>query len=685
LLATALGALVADYFFLPPPGAITGLGLEFLPVFLFALQGLLISSLAEALRAARGRAEASAHEVRSHQESLRQSEERFRLLVEGVEDYAIFMLDPEGRVATWNAGAKRINGYDEYEIIGKHLSVFYIQEDAEHGHPEEKLRIATEEGRFEEEGVRVRKDDSRFWASVLITALRDEEGNLRGFSKVVRDITKRKEAEKKLRENEELYRSVVEQAAENIFLVDIGTMRIIQANTALHRSLDYSSEELRQLTLYDIVAHDHENIERNVHLILEERRHFIGERQYRRKDGSLIDVEVGASAISYGGMEVICVVAHDITERKKAEETLRRSLDALLTLYETGQLLSSSLKREEIGSRLLRIIGQVSGTTAAVITLGDDRKRLHAWRTIGPESLLTWVRDEPEARAARQAAFEAKEERLLEMESPDLQEKHLAGLFLPLRVRDRVIGVLEVYGPKHLAESRVMETFASVANQAASALENAQLYEELAEHRRRLQDLVGKLVTAQEEERRRVAYEVHDGLAQVAAAAYQHLQTFAADNPPRSTRSEEALNQALEMLRQTVGEARNVVADLRPTVLDDFGLATALRLQVERLSGEGLRASYNETLGGQRLPEVVETALFRVAQEALTNVRKHARTDKVHIALERRGQAVRLQVHDWGRGFVRRVLRDPQRTRSRNVGGGGGSAAGGDRHGKGER
>jgi signal transduction histidine kinase len=145
---------------------------------------------------------------------------------------------------------------------------------------------------------------------------------------------------------------------------------------------------------------------------------------------------------------------------------------------------------------------------------------------------------------------------------------------------------------------------------------------------------------------------VHDGLAQVAAAAYQHLQNFAVDHPPSSTRGEEELARALEMLQQTVGEARNVVADLRPTVLDDFGLATALRLQVERLSDEGLRASYDETLGGGRLPEVVETALFRVAQEALTNVRRHARAARVHVALERRGQAVRLQVRDWGRGFV---------------------------------
>ena len=244
------------------------------------------------------------------------------------------------------------------------------------------------------------------------------------------------------------------------------------------------------------------------------------------------------------------------------------------------------------------------------------------------------------------------------MESPGPQAEHFAGLFLPLRVRERVIGVLEVYGSEHLSESGALETFASVANQAASALENARLYEQLAEHRRRLQDLVGKLVTAQEEERRLVAYEVHDGLAQLAAAAYQHLQNFAADDPPSSSRGEEALNQALEMLQQTVEEARNVVAYLRPTVLDDFGLATALRLLVERLSNEGLRTSYEETLGGERLPEVVETALFRVAQEALTNVRKHARADRVHVALELRDQAVRLQVRDWGRGFASESITD---------------------------
>jgi PAS domain S-box-containing protein len=650
LLATALGAVGADYFFLPPSGAFTGLGLHSLPLILFVLQGILISSLVEALRSAKERAEESKLEAQRHEGELRRSEHRFRVLVQNSSD-VITVIDDAGIIRYVSPAVERLMGYHPEELVGKTVSYYVDAEDVE-GARNLFAELWSRPGVNPPFEFKVsHKDGTWRHSEFLVNNLLDDP-NVRGVVVNQRDITERKEAEKKLRENEELYRSVVEQAAENIFLVDVETKRIIQGNDALHDSLGYSTDELRRLTLYDIVAHDHENIERNVRLLLEEGHRYIGERKYRRKDGSLIDVEVNASAISYGGRDVMCVVAHDVTERKRSEEALRRSLDALLALYETGQLLGSSLEREEIGSNLLGIIERIAGATGAVIYLGEDREYLHPWRTIGPESVLASVRDKPEARAARRAVFEAKEERMLEMESLHLQEERLTGLFLPLRVRDGSIGVLEVYGPKHLAESGAVETFASLANQAASALENARLYEELAEHRRRLQDLVGKLVTAQEHERRRVAYEVHDGLAQVAAAAYQHLQNFAADNPPATARAQEELDLALEMLQQTVGEARNVVADLRPTVLDDFGLSTALRLQVERLSEEGLRASYEETLGGERLPEAVETALFRVAQEALTNVRKHARADRVHVALERRGQALRLQVRDWGRGFV---------------------------------
>jgi signal transduction histidine kinase len=222
---------------------------------------------------------------------------------------------------------------------------------------------------------------------------------------------------------------------------------------------------------------------------------------------------------------------------------------------------------------------------------------------------------------------------------------------LPLLVRDRVIGVLEAYGTAALGEAGA-ESLYSLANQAASALENARLYAELAERENQLRRLVGKLIMAQEEERRRVAYDVHDGLAQTAAAAHQHLQAFARHNPPGSAKGREELDEALELAREVVGEARQVIHDLRPTVLDDYGLAAAARLQVETLRSEGLEVGLEETLGDERLPPEVETTLFRVAQEALTNVRKHARASRVHVVLDRSGSTIRLLVRDDGCGFL---------------------------------
>jgi PAS domain S-box-containing protein len=132
------------------------------------------------------------------EEALRRSEERFRLMVSAVKDYAILMLDPQGRVISWNAGAERIKGYRAEEIIGQHFSRFYPAEAIEAGTPSKVLKAAAEQGRFEDEGWRLRKDGSRFWANVVITALRDEKGALHGFGKVTRDMTERKRAEREI-------------------------------------------------------------------------------------------------------------------------------------------------------------------------------------------------------------------------------------------------------------------------------------------------------------------------------------------------------------------------------------------------------------------------------------------------------------------------------------------------------
>ncbi len=150
------------------------------------------------------------------QKALRESEERVRLMIESIRDYAIVMLDPNGQVVTWNKGAQRIKGYTADEIIGRHFSCFYPKEDAERGFPRKKLAEATAKGRIEDEGWRVRNDGRRFWANVIITSIREQSGKLLGFVKVTRDLTSRREAEEKIAQlNSDLNRRAAELETAN--------------------------------------------------------------------------------------------------------------------------------------------------------------------------------------------------------------------------------------------------------------------------------------------------------------------------------------------------------------------------------------------------------------------------------------------------------------------------------------
>jgi PAS domain S-box-containing protein len=364
-------------------------------------------------------------------------------------------VDPGGRVLDWNAGAERIFGYKEEDIVGEPGSILFTPEDIRSGASERDLEKAREEGRAADERWHMRKDGSGFWASGFVRPVRDDAGNLRGFAKVARDITERRRTEDELRASEERfratfeqaavgvahvgldgrwlrvnnklleitgypreellqktfqdithpddldadleqasqllageietysmekrytkkdgstvwinltaslvrepsgkpayfiaviediterkraeealsqsesrYRAVVEQSADGIYLVDAGTGRVLESNPALRDMLGYGAEELRGMELHEIVAHDPEDVYANVERTLREGWRFIRERGYRRKDGSVVEVEVAASAIDYGDKQVICAAIRDITERKRAEEAMREIRDA---------------------------------------------------------------------------------------------------------------------------------------------------------------------------------------------------------------------------------------------------------------------------------------------------------------------------------------------------------------------
>jgi PAS domain S-box-containing protein len=444
---------------------------------------------------------------------------------------------------------------------------------------------------------------------------------------------------------------LVEHSVEAIYLYDPETKRVLESNRASEDLFGRDAEELLGMEIYDLVAQDRMGMDQDTERALDSGHYPMGEKRYRRKDGTLVAVEASATTIPHEGRTAVCVVARDVTERRRTEKELQRSLNALLAIYEAGHVLGSTLETEEIGAQLLHLMQRISSSVTSVISLPDDRGQLRVWRAIGFENLWRGARFTPEVQATLQDVMGNGKHALAQVHSPEPGSEPLTALFLPLRIRNRTVGVLEVYGPEATTESDVIDILLNLTTKAASALENARLYGTLAERERQLQELVGKLLVTQEEERRRVAYEVHDGPTQVAVAAYQHLQAFARVYPPETPEGRKVLEEAVELARRTVGESRQIIASLRPSVLDDFGLATAIRLQVEDLHAGGWRVSYEEDLGEERVPNPVETTLYRVTQEALTNVRKHAHTNCVRIRLRRGTKGVRLQIRDWGIGF----------------------------------
>ena len=270
---------------------------------------------------------------------FRTSEDLFRLMVENVQDYAIFMLDVGGRVATWNTGAERIKGYSAEEIIGQHFSRFYPPEDVQARKPERELQVAAAEGRCGDEGWRIRKDGSRFWASVAITALRGADGELLGFGKVTRDLTQRHEMERALRETDQRFRLIVEGAKEYALLMLDPKGRVVSWNAGAERLKGYHAEE--------IVGQHHSRFyppedvragkpERALQQALVEGQ-WEDEGWRVRKDGSRFWANVIITPLhdAQGTPLGFAKLTRDLTERRRAEAVLRQNEERLRLMVDS--------------------------------------------------------------------------------------------------------------------------------------------------------------------------------------------------------------------------------------------------------------------------------------------------------------------------------------------------------------
>lgn len=262
-------------------------------------------------------------ERRQQEALLKQSEERSRLLIAGVKDYAIFMLNPQGIVETWNAGAASIKGYSAEEIIGRHFSVFYPPDSTKRGLPEAELRGAMMQGRFEDEGWRLRKDGSRFWANVIITAVRNASGHLIGFSKITRDLTERRRYEDDLRKSEERFRLLVDGVTEYAIMTLDSEGFVTSWNAGAERIKGYKSQEIlgKHVSHFyrseDVLANKPwENLR-----IAREQGRVTDEGWRLRKDGTLFWANTVITSLrdQSGRPYGYAKVTQDLTQRRNAE------------------------------------------------------------------------------------------------------------------------------------------------------------------------------------------------------------------------------------------------------------------------------------------------------------------------------------------------------------------------------
>ena len=312
-------------------------------------------------------------------------DDSFRLMVEQVKDYAIFMLGPSGRILSWNAGAEQIKGYRAEEIIGQHFSVFYTKEDVKAGLPDRELEIASSLGSLDQQGWRLRKDGSRFWASVTITALRNEQGEVIGFSKITRDVTERRDMEAALQKSRNMFERLFEAAPDAVVVVDRNGL-IRRVNQQAEALFGYMRDELIgqriELLIPERFHKRHRLHRRNYFADPRARKMGIGLELYgRNKDGREVPVDIMLTPIETSEGAWAFAAIRDITAQKLSDAKISELNSALKSQVE--QLAASNRELEafsysvshDLRAPLRHVIGFVDLLNARETAALDEKSR----------------------------------------------------------------------------------------------------------------------------------------------------------------------------------------------------------------------------------------------------------------------------------------------------------------------
>jgi PAS domain S-box-containing protein len=492
-------------------------------------------------------------------------------------------------------------------------------------------------------------EHEREWSDAEIEALKAAADTL--GAAIGRD-----RAGRALRESEERYRAVVEHATEGIFLCDADTGEILESNAAFRGLLGYSAGEIEGMKIYDLIAHDPKTIDANMRLILQEGSRFLGERQYRRKDGSLVDVEAAASVISYCGRQVVCDVVRDVTERKKARRMLEHRVNALAGIYAT--LTLNRPVQATLDALAARIVESTAAVACTVVLIDPETSMIRQAGSCGlPEGYTDAMQ------ASWRAGIHGRMVRVFRSRRPSLAHdarRTLLGnslyapihpfirevrwdtvYIVPLVARDESLGAINLYylpGTEPTADEKVF--LGAVADQTAVAVENARLFAAIQEK-------------AALEERQHLARELHDSVSQALYGIALGTRTARTllDRDGAPERVAEWLDYVLSLAGAGLTEMQALIFELRPESLKTEGLVAALEKQAAALEARHEIPVEVTLCPEPDLPLEAKEALYRIAQEALHNTVKHAHAGRAELRLEHGTEGTTLEVSDDGVGF----------------------------------
>jgi PAS domain S-box-containing protein len=530
---------------------------------------------------------------------------------------ALVISGQEGRIVLVNREAERIFGYGRAELLGQAVEVL-VPERFRRGHVRHRSGYLASPGMLSLGANRCllgrRKDGTEFSTEIGLSHVETGDGVL--VMSAIADMTERKQAEEKLQASETRFRRLFEAAQDGILLLDIDSGQVVDANPFLARLLGSSREKilgkrLWELGLFADVAASKEafaELKREGYIRYEDL-------PLRAIDGRRVDVEFVSNVYDVNGSKVIQCNIRDITDRKRAEEKLQASETRFRRLFESAQ----------DGILLLDIdSGQVvDANPFLALLLGSPREDLLGKR-LWELGLFADVA------ASKKAFAELKREGYIRYED------------LPLRAIDgRRVEVEFVSNVYDVNDSNVIQcNIRDITDRKRAAGE--------------LRRLTARLMEGQEDERRQASYDIHDGLGQLMTAASMHLEAFAGYRASADLEAaEEEFTKAKRCLQDAVVEMRRMVSELGPLLLEDVGLVEASRRLLSDVAERtGWEAEFESEGPDGRLDGMAETAIFRIVQEALANIAKHANSPKVRVAFRREHNALHLEVRDWGRGFL---------------------------------